>query len=60
MLDSHCPWNQKRVKNKVQAPLITEYVIKKLQIIDYSLEVARQTDRADDCIIIIQHETNPP
>ena len=48
VLDSHCPWHERRVKQEAPAPWITKEVIKQLHTRDHLLKVARRSDSADD------------
>lgn len=48
ILDSHCPWRVKRVKQDTQAPWMTKKVMKQLHTRDHLLKVARLSDDSDD------------
>ena len=48
ILDSHCPWRVKRVKQDTQAPWMTKKVMKQLHTRDHLLKMARLSDDSDD------------
>ena len=48
VLDSHCPWREKRVKQEAPAPWITKELIKQLYTRDNLLKVARRSDSTAD------------
>ena len=57
IVDLHCPWREKRVKQATQPPWITKEVISQLRNRDVLLKVARRSNDTDDGLIIVLHET---
>ncbi|XP_015747956.1 PREDICTED: uncharacterized protein LOC107327726 [Acropora digitifera] len=47
ILDSHCPWRVKRVKQDTQVPWMTKKLLKQLHTRDHLLKVARISDDSD-------------
>ncbi|KAL9970767.1 hypothetical protein ACROYT_G023189 [Oculina patagonica] len=48
VLESHCPWREKRVKRETQSPWMSKSVLKQLHSRDHLLKVARRTNSPDD------------
>ena len=48
VLDSLCPWHEKRLKQATQPQWMTKAVIKQLHIRDHLLKVARRSDDMAD------------
>ena len=48
VLDEICSWREKRVKRAVQAPWMTNSVLKQLHVRDNCLKTARRSSNADD------------